>query len=233
MSRTLEELYAQIARLPAAQRLRLAARILNGLAAETPAVPAERPIPPSRNGKTPATPNDPPAPAPARKADVRPATPPTPPLTHFLIVDGSNLLGRLPGFDLNSPASREKLTLRLQEYAHAHPNTRITLYFDGQNASTTRRGGVEIRYSPRTQPADYFILQYLERLPAGDRERARLVTADHELADAARRLGVAVEPPETFQRQILGPPRAPSDRGLSKAEVAEWEEYFRQPPEKR
>jgi hypothetical protein len=231
MSRTLEELYAQIARLPAAQRLRLAARILNDLAAQTGSAAEDRTPAPSRNGKPPAAADG--RPAPVREADARPATPPPPAPTRFLIVDGSNLLGRLPGFALNSPASRDTLALRLQEYAHTHPNTRVTLYFDGEKASTTRRGGIEIRYSPKSQPADYFMLQYLERLPADERTRARLVTADHELADAARLLGVAIETPESVQRQILGPPRAPSDRGLTKTEVAEWEEYFRRPPEKR
>jgi hypothetical protein len=144
-------------------------------------------------------------------------------------VYGSNLLGRLPGFELDSAESRDRLALRLQEYAHAHPSARVTLYFDGQKASATRRGGIEIRYSPKTRPADHFILEYLRRLPADQRAHAILVTADRELADAARALGVAVETPERFHPRIAGPPHPPRDRGLSKAEVAEWEEYFRRP----
>jgi YacP-like NYN domain len=244
MARSLDELYTEIARLPAADRLRLAARILNELASETPAAAAK-----------PALPAPPPAPVKIEKKAARAngreragarergggaeGVGPGPREgasganggARFLVVDGSNLLGRLPGFELNSPASREKLALRLQEYAHAHPRTRVTLYFDGQQASATQRGGIEIRYSPGTQPADYFIIEYLGRLKPEQRANARLVTADRELGDNARALGVTVEAPEQFQRQIAGPPRAPADRGLSKAEIAEWEEYFRQRPE--
>jgi hypothetical protein len=230
MARSLDELYAQIARLPAADRLRLAARILNELATETPGTAAEIAAPapaPDKNGKAPAVPNGRAkarvaAPAPAAAAESA---------TRSIVVDGSNLLGRLPGFELNSPASREKLELRLQEYAHAHPRARVTLYFDGQQASAARRGGIEIRYSPRSHPADHFILEYLGRLTPEQRRSARLITADRELSDAAHALGVSVETPEQFQRQISGPPRAPADRGLSKAEVAEWEDYFRRPRE--
>jgi hypothetical protein len=251
MARSLDELYAEIARLPAADRLRLAARILNeltgdsaapGAAAAKAAVPAPAAAPvPVKNGKQAAGGNGRdggavgvgPGPGEGERERGREQEGETDGGARFLVVDGSNLLGRLAGFELNSAASREKLALRLQEYAHAHPRTRVTLYFDGQQASTTHRGGIEIRYSPRTQPADYFILEYLGRLKPEQRPHARLITADRELADAARALGVTVEAPERFQRQIAGPPRAPADRGLSKSEVAEWEEYFRQRPEER
>jgi predicted RNA-binding protein with PIN domain len=150
------------------------------------------------------------------------------------VVDGSNFLGTVPGFDLGSAASRETLVLRLQDYAHAHPGTRMTVYFDGRKASAAVRGGVEVRFSPDTRPADHYIVEYLRGVPVAERGACVLVTGDAELSASARALGVRVEAPRRFQRRIAAPPEPPADRGLSAREVAEWEEFFRRPkPDER
>jgi hypothetical protein len=131
------------------------------------------------------------------------------------------------GYDLSSDAARDRLILRLQEYAHAHPAARVTVYFDGRKASAATRGGIEIRFSGG--PADPFIIGYLRDIPVEERHAALLVTDDAEVATAARALGVRVESPRRFHQRIPDPPAAPLDRGLSPREVSEWEEYFRQP----
>jgi predicted RNA-binding protein with PIN domain len=185
---------------------------------------------PSSSAGSAAPPVQPPAPRLAREADTaRTVAGPRP----RIVVDGSNFLGTVPGFDLASAASREKLILRLQGYAHAHPGTRVTVYFDGRKSSAAVRGGVEVRFSPDTRPADHYIVEYLRGVPVADRGACVLVTGDVELSTSARALGVAVEAPRRFQRRIADPPSPPADRGLSAREVAEWEEYFRRPkPEK-
>jgi predicted RNA-binding protein with PIN domain len=238
MPRSWQEIYAEIVRLPASARLRLVARLLADLAAEaeasaSPTPPAAEPSgrsPSPPAGKQPASaappPVQPPAPRPAREADTaRTVTGPRP----RIVVDGSNFLGTVPGFDLASAASREKLILRLQGYAHAHPGTRVTVYFDGRKSSAAVRGGVEVRFSPDTRPADHYIVEYLRGVPVADRGACVLVTGDVELSTAARALGVRVEAPRHFQRRIADPPATPADRGLSAREVVEWEEYFRRP----
>jgi hypothetical protein len=133
----------------------------------------------------------------------------------------------VPGFDLASAQSREKLILRLQEFARRHLTTRVVVFFDGKKASATTRGGVEVRFSPASTTADQQIVTFLRSVPKGERREAVLVTEDAELAERATALGVQVEAPLRFRRRIPDPPRPPSDRGLSPAEVAEWEEYFR------
>jgi hypothetical protein len=184
------------------------------------------PAPSSSAGSAAPPPVQPPAPRPAREAGTAgAATGPRP----RIVVDGSNFLGTVPGFDLASAASREKLILRLQGYAHAHPGTRVTVYFDGRKSSAAVRGGVEVRFSPDTRPADHYIVEYLRGVPVADRGACVLVTGDVELSTAARGLGVRVEAPRHFQRRIADPPARPADRGLSAREVAEWEEYFRRP----
>jgi predicted RNA-binding protein with PIN domain len=196
--------------------------------ASPPTVPERlpRPAPSSAAGSTASPPVQPPAPRSAREAGApRAATGPRP----RIVVDGSNFLGTVPGFDLASSASRERLILRLQGYAHAHPGTRVTVYFDGRKSSAAVRSGVEVRFSPDTRPADHYIVEYLRGVPVAERGACVLVTGDVELSTAARALGVRVEAPRHFRRRIADPPAPPTDRGLSAREVAEWEDYFRRP----
>ncbi|MCL6650595.1 MAG: NYN domain-containing protein [Chloroflexi bacterium] len=220
-----EELYARIARLPAPQRLRLLSRLLFDLAAETEASgegPTTGPqTPPAREEESP-----PPAPRrPLRAAASAPR--PTREASPRLVVDGSNFLGTVPGFDLASGASRDRLITRLQEYARRHPTVHVTVFFDGKKASARVQGGIEVRFSSAVATADQAILAYLHNIPTTEREQTVLVTQDAELAEKARALGVRMEPPRQFRRRIPDPPAPPADRGLSPAEVAEWEEYFR------
>jgi predicted RNA-binding protein with PIN domain len=149
----------------------------------------------------------------------------------LVIVDGSNFLGTTDGYDLATDASREELITRLQDFVHAHPTFRVVAYFDGQKSSVRRAGGVEVRFTPREKPADFFILEGLKALGEEERRHTVLVTADRALGDSARRLGAKVEAPTSFHRRLPGPRRtAIGERGLSATEVAAWEEYFKQPP---
>ncbi len=150
----------------------------------------------------------------------------------LVIVDGSNFLGTIAGFDLASDASREELVTRLQDFAHDHPSLRMVVYFDGQKTSVKRAGGVEVRFTPREKPADFYIIEMLRALGEEERRRALLVTADRALGDAARKLGAKVEATSSFHRRLPGVKRtAVGQRGLNAAEVADWEEYFTRPPE--
>jgi hypothetical protein len=234
VNRSWEELYADIARLPLPERQRLLARLLLDLAAEVEVAGDQRPTPGDLaptvvEGHGPVT-----EPHPSPQESPRPVTSSprhllTPKGTAHarLIVDGSNFLGTVPGFDLASAQSRETLILRLQEFARRHLTTQVVVFFDGKKASATTRSGVEIRFSPAAKTADQQILAFLRNVPKEERGEALLVTEDAELSQRAQAMGVHVERPLRFRRRIPDPPRPPADRGLSPAEVAEWEEYFR------
>lgn len=225
-----EDVYAEIAKWSLADRLRLAARILEEAArdAEKPraaspsATAAASPAPGTATDSGPAAPTTPaPRPTPAPVA-ARPR--------ELLIVDGSNFLGTTAGYNLATDASREELITRLQDYAHDHPSFRIVAYFDGQKTTVRRAGGVEVRFTPRERPADFYILEGLKKLSEQERRRTLLVTADRALGDSARRLGGKVEAPTSFNRRLPGAKRtAVGERGLSAGEVAAWEEYFNRP----
>ena len=128
--------------------------------------------------------------------------------------------------------TRDELITRLQDFAHDHPIYRVLVYFDGQKTTVKRAGSVEIRFTPGQKPADFYIVETLRALGEAERQRALLVTADRALADAARKLGAKVEAPSSFHRRLAGARRTSiGERGLSAAEVADWEAYFQQPPD--
>jgi predicted RNA-binding protein with PIN domain len=228
-----EDVYAEIAAWPLADRLRLAARIVQE-AAQQAAQPRAASAPPATQPRAAAPATAPAAPTSAVPPAARAATAPVvsgP--RELLILDGSNFLGTTAGFNLADDASREELITRLQDYAHDHPSFRVVVYFDGQKTSVRRAGGVEVRFTPRERPADFFILEGLKKLGDAERHRTLLVTADRALGDSARRLGAKVEAPTSFNRRLPGVKRtAVGERGLNAGEVAAWEEFFRQPPDR-
>jgi predicted RNA-binding protein with PIN domain len=205
-------------------------------AASTPSAPAPAPPVPGTS-----------APAPGgRPSPVRSSPPPASPAAapaksgkpppDRLVVDGCNFLGRAKGFSLGDQESRDRLLLRLQEYAHRHPAHRVTLFYDGQKTRRTTAGGVEQHFVSAQRTADAAILQYLRDLPAAERSRATLVTDDRELARRARELGVRVDPVPELAKHLQPPPKHLANpvrqSGLSRRQVDEWEEFFEKPPDR-
>ena len=241
MPRSLEEVYAEIAAWPLEDRVRLAARILEAGAPEIEALKA-RAVRAPMPTPSPPTPSVGAKPVSSPAALSRPHAPPTQPppqpaapaARHLVIVDGSNFLGTVAGFDLAAHESRDELILRLQEFARDHPALRVIAYFDGQKTTVKRAGGVEVRFTSGQKPADFFITEALRGLAEAERRQALLITADRALGDAARKLGAKVEAPSSFHRRLPGVKRtAVGERGLSAAEVRDWETYFQKPPEPR
>jgi hypothetical protein len=237
MPRSPDEILAEIAAWPLEERLRLAGRIMEAAAAEIERLKAR--------GAPTAAPTATPPPARASNAAsprlaqsgqqpaARPAAPSPPDPRHFVIVDGSNFLGTVAGFDLRTDDSRDELVMRLQEFARDHPALRVIVYFDGQRVTVKRAGGVEVRFTSGEKPADFFILEFLRSLDERERPHALLVTADRALGDGARKLNAKVEAPSSFHRRLPGVKRtAVGERGLSATEVAAWEDYFQKPPDR-
>jgi predicted RNA-binding protein with PIN domain len=180
----------------------------------------------------------PPAPAPARKPETvrRPSVPqPTPP--DRLVVDGCNFLGRAPGYELGDNDSRDRLLLRLQEYARIHPAHRVSVFFDGQRASRRVTSGVEEHVTSSTRSADDLIVEFVRSLPAGERPRTILVTDDRQLATRAKGAGVRAESVSWLLGRFTEPATQAAARpgarsGMSAGEISEWEEFFNKPPQR-
>ena len=104
-----------------------------------------------------------PAPKPAAtRLTPKPAQPA--PAPERLLVDGSNFLGRAPGYALGDEGSRDRLAFRLQDYVRRHPAHRYR-FFDGQKTSSRNLGGVEERVTSGLHEADDVIVELCPRPP--------------------------------------------------------------------
>jgi predicted RNA-binding protein with PIN domain len=157
-----------------------------------------------------------------------------------VIVDGYNLIHKMPalaalvGSDLEQ--ARQHLVAQLAGYRSTH-NVRVTVVFDGRGLSQPRgRGpaGVEVVFSRAPQTADDVIKRMLtaERSPRA----CTVVTSDNSIALHVRDYGARVISSADFAGQMAGmgagrrsdakPARAEKPE-MTRAAVAEWEEYFR------
>jgi predicted RNA-binding protein with PIN domain len=160
------------------------------------------------------------------------------------VVDGYNLihampeLARLVGSDLER--ARDALVSKLAVY-RSQRNVRVTVVFDGRGAAgqqTRPPGGIEVVFSRAPQSADAKIKNMLavEKSP----KSWTVVTSDNSIVRYVRDYGAKTIPSAEFAARLgtgipsLGPSRpVQTDAPLSRAEVAEWEEYFRHGREER
>ena len=156
-----------------------------------------------------------------------------------IVVDGYNLihampeLARLVNSDLER--ARDGLVAKLAVYRSGR-GVRVTVVFDGRGAGvpqTRPPGGIEVVFSRTPQNADAKIknMLALEKSP----KSWTVVTSDSSIVLYARDYGAKTIPSAEFAAKLgpsipnLGSSRpTPKDAPMSAAEVAEWEEYFRQ-----
>jgi len=141
-----------------------------------------------------------------------------------LLVDGNNLLHRLP------KTSRTRSAVRaLVLDATRHERMSVVVVFDGPPPAGSPElevlGRVTVVYSGAAVADDLII----GRIPAGASARQWVVvTDDRALAGRARQRGAAVRTlSEWSARQRAVPPKTAAETKLSSREVAEWEEIFR------
>jgi hypothetical protein len=144
-----------------------------------------------------------------------------------ILVDGNNLLHRLPSGQRNRAALR-RLCLELVR----RENAQLTVVFDGApppgGPPAERLGRVTILYAaPRS--ADDAILAALPPPPAS--ASWVVVSDDRQLRERARRAGARLRSLLDWLPKLsaAGHPR-PGEQPLSAAEVAEWEALFAASP---
>jgi len=155
------------------------------------------------------------------------------------LIDGSNLLGFLPGLRHDRAADRDELRRRLLR----SPTVRragMTLVFDGEGRAGQARDHlapkVEIHYSGPRRDADTLIRSLLDRASPN---HYVLVTDDRELRDYARLHRFRGVGCTEFVRQLSReerrggdasedrePQQKRSGRPLSAAEIQDWLDYF-------
>jgi len=155
-----------------------------------------------------------------------------------LLIDGHNLIGRLPDLSLSDPNDEAKLIAQLKAYV-AHTGRQITVVFDPAPNSDLldfghrkyREGKLEVIYAPPGHKADDVIREIVGQ--AKDRKGLIVVTADGALAHFTRQCGVRVQPPAEFMRGLQQMLNAAADAdekpAAGKAEVEEWAKVFKEP----
>jgi predicted RNA-binding protein with PIN domain len=153
----------------------------------------------------------------------------------LIIVDGYNLIHRSaalrPGPERTLRQAREKL-VNLLSWAMGSGDATFLVVFDGAEggASAERQGRVEVRYSRPPKSADEVIRELVEEQMKRI-ERITVVTADLEVARHARAMGADVSLSDLFLASMMGPvsPGNPEKQvTLTKKEIEEWAEIFRQ-----
>lgn len=147
-----------------------------------------------------------------------------------VLIDGHNLIGRLPGMSLQDPDDEEGLVRLLASYA-SRTKKAITVVFDPGEASslahTRRHGGVTVVFAPRGSNADALIVRRV--LDSHNPREWLVVTSDHELTAKVSRLGARVCSAEAFAVELHAPQAGGTGRKempLSNDEVAAWLQVF-------
>jgi predicted RNA-binding protein with PIN domain len=155
-----------------------------------------------------------------------------------LIIDGHNLIGRLPDVSLADANDEQALVERLRRY-RARTGQTLVVVFDHAapvgSAPALTGGGVEVLFARAGHTADALILERLrgQRTP----QEWTVVTADRELAAQARGLRVRTLSPEDFIRRLAAPPvpraarrrrivTSADDKPSSPGDVDEWLRLF-------
>jgi predicted RNA-binding protein with PIN domain len=152
----------------------------------------------------------------------------------FLIIDGHNLIPKIPGLNLSDLDDEPRLAEMIREYCR-RKRARAELFFDGGLpgfAQPAKGGAVHIHVITKSSTADRAIIDFFMQKGHNSRNYT-LVSSDHYVQNQSRNLGATVISSEQFAQELtqtLLQPEARSNSGaehpLSKAEVDEWLEIF-------
>lgn len=149
------------------------------------------------------------------------------------IIDGHNLIGKLPSIVLDDPDDEEKLIRLLSKFMIENDKRGIVFFdqatFGGEQVG--RIGRLEIRFIRPPQDADGAIQRYLREVKS-QAANYIVVSSDHQVRDAAIRFAarwmssedfVAVINPGDVQSRSEEKPNA----DLSSDEIEEWQRFFK------
>ncbi|MCA9960232.1 MAG: NYN domain-containing protein [Anaerolineales bacterium] len=170
---------------------------------------------------------------------------------HYLI-DGHNLIGKLPDIDLSDSDDEIKLLLRLKGWVAGAKQRQVTVVFDGVGiggvAHRLSTKDITVIFAPGGKTADDLLIQRLRGLR--NPRNFTLVSSDRRILDAAKiarikslkseefivQMGfVFTEPPEKEPPTpaLPEPQEKEDDPQVSDAEVREWLDLFGPAPKNK
>lgn len=147
------------------------------------------------------------------------------------LIDGHNLIPKVPGLSLSDPDDEEQLIVRLSAWARVS-RQQVTVFFDRAsqgNAGSRRFSSVTAVFVPEGRTADSAIMDALARLKNNARN-ASVVSSDRMVQVAARAAHAKIIKSEDFAVSLLelksAPGAAVENPALTPGEIAEWENFF-------
>jgi uncharacterized protein len=148
-----------------------------------------------------------------------------------LLLDGHNVIGRVPGLSLEREEEAREQLLRRVAAVKGSGGRRVIVVFDGNRPGAAKEsafGGIRVVFSPQGRTADEEILR---RVGQGRPAEVTVVTSDRVLADRVRSLGARVETAEAFLARLRPRTRGRADTTsevtVSPEEVEAWLQAFR------
>jgi len=150
-----------------------------------------------------------------------------------VIIDGHNLIGKMPTISLSDPEDEEKLIKLLARHLHKNRQKVIVVFDKGTEAdfSPQRRGPrLSVIFAPPETSADAIIIEMIKRDP--NPKGLTVVSSDNEIRRCARSRRSRTVSAETFAKKLASSPEGERRRSVPSAEnddidVDEWIDYFR------
>jgi len=162
---------------------------------------------------------------------------------HYLI-DGHNLIAKMPDIAMDDPNDEALLVLRLRSWAAGSRKRLITVIFDrglpGGRSRFLSSSRLNVIFAPEGQTADALLINRIQK--AGNAAEYTLVSSDQQVLSAARTRRMKSISAEEFAGRLADStqkaPAAPEpvspaeaeDPALSQEEVAEWLQLFESAP---
>jgi uncharacterized protein len=149
------------------------------------------------------------------------------------LIDGHNLIARLPDIELDDPDDEAKLVIKLRGFV-AMNRKKCTVIFDGGmpgGYSMMSNKAVKVIFASAFHTnADNVIKERIRKIP--DSGNWTIVSSDNEVLDYARRFKMQAKTSSEFAQTLQRKPRIQDSRGesahvqVSKDEVEEWLDIF-------
>jgi len=150
-----------------------------------------------------------------------------------LVIDGHNLVPRVPGLHLRDMDDETQLIQLVQQYCRLRRNS-AELFFDGAlpGMPGAKTGGlVHVHNVPKSMTADQAIINFLSA-KGKNAKNFTLVSSDRRVQAEARSLGCAILSSDQFSAELVNTlsqiveEKKKQDKPLSPAEVEDWLTLF-------
>lgn len=149
------------------------------------------------------------------------------------LIDGHNLIARLPDIELDDPDDEAKLVIKLRGFVAKHKK-KCTVVFDGGipgGYSTMSNKSVSVIFASAIRSnADKVIKERIKKIP--DPRNWTIVSSDNEVLNFAKSHKMQAQTSVQFMQTLNSRPRVQDNRGealhihVTKDEVDEWLDLF-------